>query len=162
MKRDVAEFVARCTVCQQVKAKHQRPGGCLRPLEIPTWKWEDVTMDFVMGLPRTRHGFDAIWVVVDPLTKTAHFLPVRSTYTPERLAKLYMSEIVRLHGVPLSVVSDRDPQFTSRFWRAFQRELGTDLRVSTAYHPQIDGLSERTIQTLEDILQACVLDFGGS
>ena len=115
-----------------------------------------------MGLPRTRHGFDAIWVVVDRLTKTAHFLPVRSTYTPERLAKVYMAEIVRLHGVPLSIVSDRDPRFTSRFWRAFQRELGTDLRFSTAYHPQTDGQSERTIQTLEDMLRACVLDFGGS
>jgi hypothetical protein len=162
MKKDVIDFVARCSNCQQVKAEHLRPGGYLQPLEVPTWKWEDVTMDFVQGLPRTRHGFNSIWVIVDRLTKTAHFLPVKSTYTPERLAKEYMSAIVRLHGVPLSIVSDRDPRFTSRFWRAFQEELGTDLRFSTAYHPQTDGQSERTIQTLEDMLRACVLDFGGS
>ena len=92
-----------------------------------------------MGLPRTRHGFDAIWVVVDRLTKTAHFLPVRSTFTPERLVRLYLSDVVRFHGVPLSIVSDRDPRFTSRFWHAFQRELGSDLRFSTVYHPQTDG-----------------------
>ena len=161
-EEDVIDYVAKCATCQRVKAEHLRPGGYLQPLEVPMWKWEDITMDFVQGLPRTRHGFDSIWVIVDRLTKTAHFVPVRSSYTPERLAKEYMSTIVRLHGVPLSIVSDRDPRFTSRFWRAFQRELGTDLRFSTAYHPQTDGQSERTIQTLEDMLRACVLDFGGS
>lgn len=115
MKREVAEFVARCLVCQQVKAEHQRPAGLLKPLDIPEWKWEHVTMDFVVGLPRTRRGHDAIWVVVDKLTKTSHFLPMAIGASLESLARLYIDRIVRLHGVPVSIVSDRDPRFTSRF-----------------------------------------------
>ena len=159
MKREIAEFVSRCLVCQQVKAEHQRPAGLLQPLPVPEWKWEHVTMDFVVGLPRTQRGADAIWVVVDRLTKSAHFLPVRVTDTPERLAAQYVDEIVRLHGVPVSIVSDRDPRFTSRFWQKLHSALGTRLSFSTAFHPQTDGQSERTIQILEDMLRACVLDF---
>ncbi|WRX23577.1 Reverse transcriptase domain - like 10 [Theobroma cacao] len=162
MKRDVAEFVAKCLVCQQVKAEHQRPAGTLQSLPVPEWKWEHVTMDFVLGLPRTQRGKDAIWVIVDRLTKSAHFLAVHSTYSIEKLAQLYIDEIVRLHGVPVSIVSDRDPRFTSRFWPKFQEALGTKLKFSTAFHPQTDGQSERTIQTLEDMLRACVIDFIGS
>src|SRR3954469_15758486 len=119
-------------------------------------------MDFIVSLPRTAHGHDSIWVIVDRLTKSAHFLPVQGTDNTEKLSHLYMREIVRLHGVPLSIVSDRDAKFTSRFWRSFQAALGTDIRLSTAYHPQTDGQSERVIQILEDMLRACVLDFGGS
>ncbi|WRX21064.1 Integrase zinc-binding domain - like 10 [Theobroma cacao] len=115
MKRDVAEFVAKCLVCQQVKAEHQRPVGTFQSLLVPESKWEHVTMDFVLGLPRTQRGKDAIWVIVDRLTKFAHFLAVHSTYSIEKLAQLYIDEIVRLHGVPVSIVSDRDPRFTSRF-----------------------------------------------
>ncbi|KAK2429513.1 hypothetical protein QL285_027945 [Trifolium repens] len=162
MKAEIAEFVSRCIVCQQVKIEHQKPGGLLQPLDIPEWKWEHITMDFVGGLPRNQRGQDSIWVIVDRLTKSAHFIPVKSTYKAPQYAAIFMEQIVRLHGVPLSVVSDRDPIFTSRFWKAFQNAMGTRLKMSTSHHPQTDGQSERTIQTLEDMLRACVLEDGGS
>ncbi|KAH0660902.1 hypothetical protein KY289_029650 [Solanum tuberosum] len=145
----------------QVKAEHLRPGGAFQRLPIPEWKWERITMDFVVGLPRTSRGVDSIWVIVDRLTKSAHFLPVHTTFSAERLARIYIREVVRLHGVPVSIISDRGSQFTSSFWRAFQEELGTRVHLSTAFHPQTDGQSERTIQVLEDMLRACVMDFGG-
>ena len=119
-------------------------------------------MDFVVGLPRTSSKNDSIWVIVDRLTKSAHFLPIQITYSLDRLARIYIKEIVKLHGVPSSIVSDRDPRFTSRFWGALHEALGTQLRFSTAYHPQTDGQSERTIQTLEDMLRACVLELHGN
>ncbi|KAL3523596.1 hypothetical protein ACH5RR_016430 [Cinchona calisaya] len=162
MKREVAEFVAKCLVCQQVKAEYQRPGGLLKPLDIPMWKWEHVSMDFVVGLPKTRQGNDTIWVIVDRLTKTAHFLPMRATTPMEKRVTMYMDHIVRPHGVPVSIVSDRDPRFVSGFWESFQRAMGTNLKISTAFHPQIDGQTERTIQTLEDMLRACAIDFKGN
>jgi hypothetical protein len=129
-------------------------------LEIPELKWESVAMDFVVGLPKTLGGYDSIWVLIDRLTKSAHFLPVRSNYTIEKYAKVYLQKIVRLHGAPLSIVSDRDLKFTSRFWEALQRAFGPQLHLSMAYHPQTDGQSERTIQTLEDMLRACILEEG--
>ena len=162
MKRDIAEYVSRCLACQQIKAEHQGPAGKLQPLPIPEWKWDKITMDFISGLPRTKKGNDAIWVIVDRLTKSAHFLPIKVTFSLERLAKLYIDEIVSRHGIPISIVSDRDPRFTSRFWPSLQKALGTKLKFSTAFHPQTDGQSERTIQTLEDMLRACVMDFAGS
>lgn len=162
MKKSIAEFVARCTTCQMVKIEHQRPGGELQPLDIPVWKWEHVTMDFVTCLPRTQKKNDAVWVIVDRLTKSAHFLPMRMTMPMPQLAQLYLSEIVRLHGVPVSIVSDRDTRFLSRFWRSLQEAFGTTLNFSTAFHPQSDGQSERTIQTLEDMLRSCALDLRGS
>ena len=150
MKKDIAEYVSKCLTCSQVKAEHQKPSGLLQQLEMPVWKWELITMDFVTKLPKTRKGNDAIWVIVDRLTKSAHFLPMKETFSMERLAKLYVDEVVSLHGVPLSIVSDRDSRFTSRFWTSFQEAMGTRLNLSTAYHPQTDGQSERTIQTMED------------
>ena len=119
-------------------------------------------MDFVTHLPRTPQGHDAVWMIVDRLTKSAHFLAVRMTFTLERFCRLYIREIVRLHGVLVSIVSDRDPRFTVHFWKSFQKAIGTRLTMSTAFHPQTDGQSERTIQVLEDMLQACVLDHKGS
>ncbi|GKC68670.1 putative reverse transcriptase domain-containing protein [Tanacetum coccineum] len=119
-------------------------------------------MDFVTKLPRTCSGHDTIWVIVDRLTTSAHFLPMREDYKMDRLARLYLNEIVARHGVPISIISDRDSRFTLRFWQTMQEALGTRLDMSTAYHPQTDGQSERTIQTLEDMLRACILDFGGS
>ena len=116
-------------------------------------------MDFVMGLPRTLKGNNAVWVIVDRLTKSAYFLPIRWGSSLEQLVKKYMAEIVRLHGVPVSIVSDRDPRFTSRFWESLQKALGTKLHMSTAFHPQTDGQLERTIQTLEEMLRACVIEF---
>ena len=119
-------------------------------------------MDFVTGFPTTRNQKDAVWVVVDRLTKSAHFLPIQKGDGVDQIVRIYLDEIVRLHGVPASIVSDRDPRFTSYFWQAFQKALGTRMNMSTAYHPQTDGQSERTIQTLEDMLRAVVLDWGDS
>ena len=118
-------------------------------------------MDFVVGLLKTLGKYDSIWVNIDRLTKSAHFISVKVTCNAEKLAKLYISEIVRLNGVPLSILSDRGTQFTSMFWRTLHAELGTRLDLSTAFHPQIDGQSERTIQVLEDMLRARVIEFGG-
>ena len=115
IKKDVIEFVSRCLICQQVKAEHQRPTGLLQYLPIPQWKWEKIKMDFLVGLPRCQSGYDAIWVIVDRLTKVAHFLPMKNSDSIEKLVELYVKEIVRLHGTPISIVSDRDPRFTSRF-----------------------------------------------
>ena len=116
MKKDIAEYVAVCDVCQRVKAEHQKPAGLPQPLLIPEWKWDKLGMDFITGLPRTRSGYDSIWVVVDRLMKVAHFIQVKTTYTSAKLAKIYMTRIVCLHGVPRTIVSDRGTQFTSKFW----------------------------------------------
>ena len=113
-------------------------------------------MDFVTGLPNTVRGHDAIWVIVDRLTKSAHFITISITYPVPKLAEIYIQKIVKLHGVPLCIVSDRDPRFTSDFWKSLQEALGSKLRLSSAYHPQTDGQTERTIQSLEDLLRACV------
>nr|GEV45760.1 putative reverse transcriptase domain-containing protein [Tanacetum cinerariifolium] len=130
--------------------------------DIATFKWEKITMDFVSGLPRTPSGYDSIWVIVDCLTKSTHFLPMKKTDSIEKLAQLYLKEIVCRHGMPVSIISDRDSLFTSRSWETLQKALGTQLNLSTAYHPETDGQSERTIQTLKDMLQACAIDFGNS
>ncbi|KAL4563303.1 hypothetical protein LXL04_027343 [Taraxacum kok-saghyz] len=162
MKADIATYVSKCLTCAKVKVEYQKPSGLLQQPRIPEWKWEKIAMDFITKLPRTPAGFDAIWVVVDRLTKSAHFLPIKETDKMEKLTRTYLKEIVRLHGVPISIISDRDSRFTSRFWQSLQKSLGTRLDMSTAYHPQTDGQSERTIQTLEDMLRACVIDFGSS
>ena len=151
MKKDIAEYVSKCLVCQQVKAPRQKTAGLLQPLSIPEWKWENIAMDFIVGLPKTLKGYTVIWVVVDRLTKLAHFLPGKATYTVDNWAQLYVKEIVRLHGVPVSIVLDRNPRFTSAFWRGLQKELGTRLDFSTAFHPQTDGQTERLNQILEDM-----------
>ncbi|KAJ0832489.1 putative nucleotidyltransferase, Ribonuclease H [Helianthus annuus] len=162
MKEDVARHVSQCLICQQVKIEHQRASGLLQPLDIPLWKWDDISMDFVTGLPRTRMKNDAIWVVVDRLSKSAHFLPIRKEYAVSKLSEIFLREIVRLHGTPSSIVCDRDPRFTSRFWKGFQKAWDTKIRFSTAFHPQTDGQSERTIQTLEDMLRSCALEWTGN
>ncbi|GKA66466.1 putative reverse transcriptase domain-containing protein [Tanacetum coccineum] len=119
-------------------------------------------MDLVTMLPRSSSGYDAIWVIVDRLTKSAHFLLIREDYKTEKLARIYINEIVARQGVPVSIISDRDGRFASHLWQALQKALGTKLHMSTAYHPETDGQSDCTIQTLEDMLRACVMDFGGS
>jgi hypothetical protein len=144
MKREIAEYVARCDSCQRIKAEHQRPADLLQSLQIPQWKWDEIGMDFIVDLPRTRAGFDSIWVVVDRLTKTVHFIPVKTTYNSAVFAELYMSQIVCLHGIPKKIVSDRGTQFTSHFWQQLHDALGTHLKFSSAYHPQTDGQTERT------------------
>ncbi|WVZ58084.1 hypothetical protein U9M48_008392 [Paspalum notatum var. saurae] len=132
MKRVVAEYVAICDTCQRVKAEHQRPAGLLQPLKVPEWKWEEITMDFVVGLPRTQKGYNSIWLVVDRLIKVAHFIPVNTTYSGAKLAQLYISRIVCLHGVPKRIIFDRD------------------------------GQTERTNQIIEDMLRACAIQYGTS
>jgi hypothetical protein len=117
MKREISEHVVVCDSCQRIKAEHQRPADLLQPLQIPQWKWDEIGMDFIVGLPCTRTGYDSIWVVVDRLTKVTHSIPVKTTYNSAVLAKLYMSRIVCLHGVLKKIVSDRGTQFTSHFWQ---------------------------------------------
>ncbi|WVZ51749.1 hypothetical protein U9M48_002862 [Paspalum notatum var. saurae] len=160
MKKAVAEYVAVCDTCQRVKAEHQRPAGLLQPLKIPEWKWEEISMDFIVGLPRTQKGYNSIWVVVDRLTKVAHFILVNTTYLGARLAELYVFRIVCLHGVPKRIISDRGSQFTSRFWEHLHDSLDSKLRFSTAYHPQTDGQTERTNHILEDMLRVCAIQYG--
>ena len=159
MKVEIATFVSKCLTCAKVKIEYQKPSGLLQQPEIPEWKWELITMDFTTKLPKTTGGLDSIWVIVDRLTKSAHFLPIKETDKMEKLTRTYIREIVRLHGVPIAIISYRDSRFTSRFWQSLQSSLGTRLDMSTAYHPQTDEQSERTIQTLEDMLHACVIDF---
>jgi len=134
--------------------------GTLQPLSIPSWKWEDISMDFIVGLPTTPHKHDSVWVIVDRLTKTAHFIPVHTTYSAKRYAEIYLDQIVRLHGIPKTIISDRGPQFIARFWEQMQESLGTKLIRSSAYHPQTDGQTERINQILEDMLRACVIQYG--
>jgi transposase InsO family protein len=162
LKRDVVEYVTLCDTCQRVKAQHQRPAGLLQPLQVHEWKWEEIAMDFIVGLPRTQSGYDSIWVIMDRLTKIAHFIPVKTTDSGPQLIELYMSRIVCLHGVPKKIVSDRETQFTSKFCERLHETLDTQLRFSSAYHPQNDGQTERVNQILEDILRACVLQYGRS
>ncbi|GJR97908.1 putative nucleotidyltransferase, ribonuclease H [Tanacetum coccineum] len=160
MKAIITEYVGKCLTCSRVKAECQKPSGLLVQPEIPMWKWERITMDFITKLPKTSNEHDIIWVIVDRLTKSAHFIPTRETDSMETLTRLYIKEIVSRHGVPISIISDRDSYFTSRFWQSLQKALGTQLDMSTAYHPETDGQSERTIQTFKDMLRACVIDFG--
>ncbi|GJR49685.1 putative reverse transcriptase domain-containing protein [Tanacetum coccineum] len=159
-KADIATYVSKCLTCLKVKAEHQKPSGLLMQREIPQWKWDNITMDFVTKLPRTSSGYDTIWVIVDRLTKSAHFLPMRENNSMNKLARLYLKEVVTRHGIPVSIICDRDGRFTSNFWRAFQKALGTCLDMSTAYHSQTDGQSKRTIQILKDMLRACMIDIG--
>ncbi|GJZ60751.1 putative reverse transcriptase domain-containing protein [Tanacetum coccineum] len=160
MKVDIATYVSKCLTCARVKAEHQRPLGLLVQPEIPEWKWDNIMMDFITKLPKSSQGFDTIWVIVDRLTKSAHFLPIRENDPLDKLARLYLNRIVARHGIPASIICDRDGIFTSNFWRSFQKALGTDISMSTACHPETEGQSERTIQTLEDMLRACVINFG--
>nr|KYP46054.1 Retrovirus-related Pol polyprotein from transposon 297 family [Cajanus cajan] len=162
MKREIAEYVAACLTCQKAKVEHQKPSGLMQQMEISEWKWDNITMDFIVGLSRSARNSDAIWVIVDRLTNCAHFLPVNIKWSLEKMTQLDVKEIVRLQGVPSRIIFDRDPRFTSRFWQSLHQALGTKLKLSSAYHLQTDGQSERTIQSLEDFLRACVLDHLGN
>ncbi|GJV95823.1 putative reverse transcriptase domain-containing protein [Tanacetum coccineum] len=160
MKDDIATYVSKYLTCAKVKAEHQRPSGLLVQPDIPQWKWDNITMDFVTKLPKSSQGYDTIWVIVDRLTKSEIFVPMREIGPMEKLARIYLKEVVTRYGIPVSFICDRDPRFASNFWRSLQKDLSTSLDMSTAYHPQTDGQIKRTIQTLEDMLRACVIDFG--
>jgi hypothetical protein len=144
--------------CQKVKVEHRHPAGLLQPLPIPEKKWEVITMDFITGLPRTNKQHDSIMVVVDKLTKVAHFLPVKTTHTVANIAEIFMKEIARLHGIPRIIVSDRDTKFTSNLWRGLFKGFGTNMNFSIAYHPQKDGKTERVNRIIGDMLRMYVMD----
>nr|GEY26615.1 putative reverse transcriptase domain-containing protein [Tanacetum cinerariifolium] len=148
---DIAMYVSKCLTCARVKAEHQRLSGLLVQPIIPKWKWDNITMDIITKLPKSSQ---------DRLTKPAHFLPIRENDPLDKLARLYLNRIVARHEIPVSIICNRDERFTSNFWKSFQKALGTDICMSTAYHPKTIGQSERTIQTLENMLRACVFDFG--
>ncbi len=154
MKKDSLEFTKKCLICQKVKAERIKIPGKLQPLDIPQMKWECISMDFITGLPKIAGNFDSIFVVVDKLTKVAHLIPTRATASAIDIAQLFIREIVRLHGVPARIISDRDVKFTSKFWRAMFQSLGTLLNLSTAYHPETDGQTERVNQVIEDMLRS--------
>ncbi|WVZ84401.1 hypothetical protein U9M48_031438 [Paspalum notatum var. saurae] len=159
MKREIVKYVSECDVCQKVKADHLKPAGMLQPLAVPAWKWEDIHMDFIVGLPRTQKGYDSIWVIIDRFTKSAHFIPVKNRYHAQNYTEIYVSRIVSLHGVPKTITSDRGSLFISRFWEQLHAALGTKLIRSSAYHPQTSGQVERVNQILEDMLRACALTY---
>lgn len=153
MKKNVAEYLAWCLECQQIKAEHQHPAGLLQPLPILEWKWETISMDFIIGLPRTKKNNDFIMVVVDKLSKLAHFIPMQSTYRVGQIAHIFMQSVFKLHGLPKTIISNRDVKFTLAFWRIFV-ELGTQLNFSTTYYPQTNGQTERVNQAVEYMLRA--------
>ena len=154
MKKDALEFTRQCLVCQKVKAERVKIPGKLQPLDIPQMKWECISMDFITGLPKVAGNFDSIFVVVDKLTKVAHLIPTRTTASATDIAQLFVREIVRLHGVPARIISDRDVKFTLNFWKAMFQSLGTLLNFSSAYHSEIDSQTKRVNQVIEDMLRS--------
>nr|GEU35507.1 putative reverse transcriptase domain, ribonuclease H-like domain, aspartic peptidase domain protein [Tanacetum cinerariifolium] len=160
MKALITEYVGKCLTCSRVKAECQKPSSLLVQPEIHVRKLKRITMDFIKKLPKTSNAHDTIWVIVDHLTKSTYFIPTRATDSMKTLTRLYIKEIVSRHGVPISITSDHDSHFTSRFWQSLRNALGTQLDMSTTYHHETNGQSKRTIQTLEDMLRACVIDFG--
>nr|GEV43353.1 putative reverse transcriptase domain-containing protein [Tanacetum cinerariifolium] len=160
MEAEIVTYVGKCMAYAKVKAEYMKPSGLLVQPKIPQWKWENITMEFVTKLPKTAIRQDMIWVIVDRLTKSAHFLPAKENDSMEKLTRQYLKEVVSKHRVPVSIISDRDGRFVSQFWQSLQESFGTQLDMSTAYYPKTDGQSERTIQTLEDMLRACVINFG--
>jgi hypothetical protein len=162
MKVDIAKYVSECDTCHRMKASHLKSAGVLQPLSIPTWKWDDISMDFILGLPLTARKKDSIWVIVDRLTKTAHFIAIHTIYSVQHYAELYIDQIVRLHGIPKTIIFDQRTQFVARFWEQLHECLGTKLIRSSSYHPQTDGQTERVNQIVEDMLRASILHFDKS
>jgi hypothetical protein len=139
MKREIVKYVFECDTCWRVKTDHLRPVRNLQPLSIPEWKWENIYMNFIVGLPRTSRGYNSIWVIMDRLTKSAHFIPVSTTYRIRQYAEFYMSLIICYHGIPKIIICDRGSIFVAHFWEQLHECLGTHLIRSSAYHPQTDG-----------------------
>jgi len=156
MNKDIKKYIQTCESCQRNKSRNQQPTGLLQPLQIPTKKWEHVTMDFIVQLPTTKQGFDSIVVFVDKLSKRAHFCPTYTTATAPEIAKIFFIIIFRYHGLPKAIISDRDAKFTSNFWQTLFKQVGTKLSMSTAFHPQTDGQTERLNRILEEMLRAYV------
>lgn len=157
MRNDIQKFVEECVICQQAKHLNSLPAGLLQPLPIPTQVWEDISMDFITGLPMS-FGCIVIIVVVDRLTKYAHFMPLKTEYTSKSVAKTFINTVVKLHGMPKSIVSNIDRIFTSRFWQHLFELQGTTLAMSSSYHPQTDGQSEAVNKSLELYLRCFTFD----
>ena len=153
MGLEVKRFVKSCDLCQRTKGGQPR-SGLLQSLPVPDVPWKDISMDFIIGLPRTPMGFDAIYTIVDRLTKSVHLIPTTSQIDAMGAANLYIQNVFRLHGLSSTIVCDRDPKFSSVFFKEVFQQLGTNLLFSTAYHPQTDGQTERMNKLIEDILQA--------
>jgi len=162
MKKEIAAYVARCDTCCRVKAVHLKPAGLLQPLPVLGFKWEEISMDFIVGLPTTQKGNNSIWVIVDSLTKSAHFILVQTVYRSHQYTELYITHIVRLHGIPRTTMFNRGPQFVNHFWEHLHNQLGTKLIQSSTYHPQTARQTERVNQILKDMLRACVISLKGS
>jgi hypothetical protein len=158
MKKEIAEYIARCMECQKVKAEHRNPTGLLQPLPILEWKWEVVTMDFITGFPRTRKQHDSIMVVVDKLTTNAHFIPLKTTHKAANVVDIYMREVARLHSIPKTIVFDRDLKFTSKLWKGLFKGFRMNLNFNTTYHPESDGKTKRVNQVIEDMLRMYVME----
>ncbi|PHJ18646.1 transposon related, partial [Cystoisospora suis] len=157
MDNEIKLFVKSCVQCAKGKSSHLRPGGLMQPLSIPNVPWEEIAMDLILGLPKTREGWDAILTIVCRLIKMSHFIPTRHNASAEDIAVLLVREVIRLHGVPSAIVSDRDTRFTSEVWRIMCKRLAIEQKMSTAYHPQTDGQAERTNQTIEQVLRCLIL-----
>jgi hypothetical protein len=162
MKHEAARYVSECDAYQKVKADYIKFGGLLQPLSIPKWKWDDICMDFIVGLPLTAHKFDSIWVIMDRLSKYAQFVPVHTRYDARKYAKIYIAHVLCLHGVPKTIISDRGSQFVAHFWEQLHASLETNWIHSSAYHPQTDDQTECVNQIFEDMLRACVLEHQAS
>jgi hypothetical protein len=148
MKREIAKYMIEYDTCQWVKADHLRPVWNMQPLSIPQWKWENIYMDFIVGLPSTSSGYSSIWIIVDCLTKSGHFIPISTTYRVRQYAELYMSHIIRYHGIPKTIISDWGSIFIIHFWEQLQDCLGTHLIRSSAYHCQTNGKTEQVNQII--------------
>jgi hypothetical protein len=162
MKREAARYVSECDTCRKVKADYMKPGGLLQLLSIIEWKWDDINMDFIVGLPMMARKFDSIWVIVDRLSKSAHFIFVNTNYKVQKNVEIYIACVLYLHGVPKTIIFDRGSQFVARFWEQQHSSLETHLIHSLVYHPQTDGQTERVNQILEDMLRACAMEYQGS
>jgi hypothetical protein len=156
MRANIHDYVTQCIVCQKTKYDRGKQSGLLQPLPIPDSPWESISMDFIFGLPKSIHGNVGIWTIVDRFSKQAHFIPVKKTIKPHHMATLFISQVFKYHGLPMSIVSDRDPRMTSNFWKGLFENLGTKLNFSSAYHPQTDGQSEIANSTIIDLLKAYV------
>ena len=161
MRRDKVDFLSKFPYCQQVKVVHQKPGSITQEIDIPTLKWDVINMNFITGRQHTRRQHESIWVIVDRMTKSSSFLVVKTTYSVEDYAKIYINEILKRHGVPLYIISYRIPQFTSHFQKSFQKGLNNKVNLSTIYSPPTNGGEECTTQTLQDMLTACLINFKG-
>jgi transposase InsO family protein len=162
IKREIDHYVAECDTCRRVKADHLRPASLLQPLNTPAWKWEEISTDFIVGLPLAARKYDYIWVIVDRFTKFIHFILIHSRYKTKRYVELYIECILCLHGVPNTIISDRGAQFIAHFWEQLHASLGTHLIHSSAYHPQTNGQTECVNQVLEDMLCVCVMNYRDS